>query len=150
MKSSSRPNPTALDLPCLCALLRKAGRVVTRRFDGYFKESGLRITQYSMLVNIRLNPEVTVSHLANLLLMDQTTVTRNLKVLEKLQYVRVEPDPGDHRIRKVTITHSGNTILRKTRSSWEAAQEEMVNTLGTDRVQTLVGALQRLIASGTK
>lgn len=132
------------DLPCLCALLRKAGRILTKKYDGYLKGSGLRITQYSMLMNIRLNPESTVSHLSDLLRMDQTTVTRNLKVLEKLQYIKMEPDSADHRIRRVAVTDIGKAVLRQTRSSWEAAQKDAVQRLGVEETMALVEALHRL------
>ena len=135
-----------IDLPCLCALLRKAGRVVTKEFDGYLKGSGLRITQYSMLMNIRFNPGITVSQLSELLRMDQTTVTRNVKILEKLETISIEQDHADHRIKRITVTEHGRSVLRKTRSSWEKAQYNVTKTLGIEQTKALVDALQRLTA----
>jgi DNA-binding MarR family transcriptional regulator len=73
--------------PCLCALIRKAGRILTKHYDQYLKPSGLKTTQYSMLANIAGNQGITVTELANLLLMDQSTITRNLRVLRKLDYI---------------------------------------------------------------
>jgi len=142
--ASNHSKDRIIDLPCLCALLRKAGRVVTRQFDGHLKGSGLRITQYSMLMNIRLNPEVTVSQLSDLLRMDQTTVTRNLKILEKMNSIAIEQDHPDHRIRRITITEHGRSVLREARSSWKAAQRSVTQTLGKEQTKALVDALQRL------
>lgn len=144
MTSPTSQSYLPTDLPCLCALLRKAGRVVTRSFDGYLKDSGLRITQYSMLMNIRFNPDVTVSQLSDLLRMDQTTVTRNVKILEKLGTISIEQDPADHRIRRIAVTEHGRSVLRKTRASWEAAQHNVIQTLGKNQTKALINALQRL------
>ena len=139
-------NDVHLNLPCLCALLRKAGRVVTKEFDGYLKGSGLRITQYSMLMNIRFNPGITVSQLSELLRMDQTTVTRNVKILEKLETIAIDQDHLDHRIKRISVTDHGKSVLRRTRSSWEKAQHNMTQTLGIEQTKALVDALQRLTA----
>lgn len=143
---TTSPNDLHLNLPCICALLRKAGRVVTNEFEGYLKGSGLRITQYSMLMNIRFNPGITVSQLSELLRMDQTTVTRNVKILEKLETISIEKDHADHRIKRITVTDHGRSVLRKTRSSWEKAQYNATKTLGTEQTKALVDALQRLSA----
>ncbi len=140
----SAHDQTTVDLPCVCALLRKAARVVTKTYDGHLKGIGLRITQYSMLMNIRLNPGVTVSELSELLRMDQTTVTRNLKVLETMDTISVDHDHADQRIRRISITKRGRSLLKLTRSSWEAAQSNMTQTLGEKRTKVLVDALQRL------
>ena len=139
-------NDAHLDLPCLCALLRKAGRVVTKEFDGYLKGSVLRITQYSLLMNIRFNPGITVSQLSELLRMDQTTVTRNVKILEKLETVSIEQDRFDHRIKRISVTDHGKSVLRKTRSAWEEAQHNVTQTLGIEQTKALINALQRLTA----
>ena len=121
--------------------------MVTKQYDGYLKASGLRITQYSMLMNIHRNPQITVSQLSDLLRMDQTTVTRNLKVLEKLNYISIVPDPNDQRIRKISISGHGRSTLGETRPAWEAAQQKVAQALGKDDTKTLIASLQRLIAS---
>ena len=145
-KATTPQSDLHLNLPCLCALLRKAGRVVTNEFDGHLKGSGLRITQYSMLMNIRFNPGITVSQLSGLLRMDQTTVTRNVKILEKLETISIERDRVDHRIKRITVPDHGRSVLRNTRSSWEAAQYHVTQTLGIEQTKALVDALQRLTA----
>lgn len=145
-----KPKPPTLNnaidqLPCLCALIRKAGRVVTKQYDGFLKSTGLRITQYSMLMNIKRHPEVTVSDLSALLRMDQTTVTRNLKVLEKLNYISIIPDEKDQRIRKILINDFGSETLEKTRPSWETAQSKATQLLGIRKTKALIKSLQLLI-----
>lgn len=146
MKSKPHALNDATDqLPCLCALIRKAGRVMTKQYDGFLRSTGLRITQYSMLVNIKRHPEVTVSDLSTLLRMDQTTVTRNLKVLEKLNYISIFPDEKDQRIRKIHITDFGSEKIEKTRPSWETAQRKVTQGLGIQKTEALIESLQQLI-----
>ncbi len=137
--------PPAVELPCLCALLRKAGRVATRRYDAALKSTGLRITQFSLLMNIRRNPQISISALSDLMRMDQTTITRNLKVLEKKTLIRIFPAPDDQRIRKIQMTREGQKLVKQTMPSWRFAQEKMVDSIGSDQAILLVQSLNQLI-----
>lgn len=130
--------------PCLCAGFRKAGRVLTRKYDHYLKPSGLKITQFSMLANIARNPDVSVSELAELLLMDQTTVTRNLQVLEKSDYVKIEAEAADYRVRKIRISDRGESKMKEARPLWEKAQQEMEAILGSDSIRGLLSTFNSI------
>lgn len=145
MTKRKATSPPAVDLPCLCALLRKAGRVTTRQYDATLKPTGLRITQFSLLMNIRRNPQISVSALSDLMRMDQTTITRNLKVLEKKALIRIFPDSDDKRIRKIQMTHEGKKTVKQTMPSWISAQERMVDSIGSDQAALLVQSLNKLI-----
>jgi DNA-binding MarR family transcriptional regulator len=138
-------SPPAIDLPCLCALLRKVGRVATQRYNAALKPTGLRITQFSLLMNIRRNPQISVTELSALMHMDQTTITRNLKVLEKKALIRIFPDPNDQRVRKIQITHEGKKTVKQSMPSWISAQEKMVDSIGFDQAVLLVQSLNQLI-----
>jgi MarR family transcriptional regulator, organic hydroperoxide resistance regulator len=127
--------------PCVCAAIRKAGRVLTRKYDHYLKPSGIKITQFSMLANIARNPDITVSGLSKLLLMQQTTVTRNLQVLEKAGYIHLEPEATDCRIKKIRLTDMGMSRMDEARPFWEKAQLEMAQTLGKERLEALLDSL---------
>lgn len=130
--------------PCLCAVVRKTGRILTRQYDHHLKPSGLRITQYSMLANIVRNPGITVSDLANLLAMDQTTVSRNLRVLEKSGYIRIAPEVTDHRIKRITITGRGMSKMDEAGPLWEKAQLEVSRILGGESIEGLLGIFKRI------
>ena len=142
-KSDHHPGESS-EYPCLCAVMRKAARILTRRYDHYLKSGGLKITQYSMLANIARNPGISVSELAELLLMDQTTVSRNLHVLEKLGHVSLEPEQTDHRIKRVRITDSGMSKMDAARPLWLEAQQEMERVLGRQGIEGLLGSLGKL------
>lgn len=135
---------TTSPYPCLCALIRKAGRVVTRKYDKYLKPCGLKVTQLSMLAKIAKNPNITVSELAESLRMDQTTVSRNLQVLEKSGYIHLEDETTDHRIKKIQIADLGVSKMNEAVPLWEKAQLDMERVLGGDSIKVMMEILRKL------
>jgi len=117
-------------MPCLCATLRKAARSSTALYDAFLRPAGIRTTQYSLLVNVGRNPGISVGRLGELLVMDQTTATRNLQTLAKAGYVRLDPSNEDKRIRLAHVTPEGADKIAQTRPYWEQAQAAMVDRLG--------------------
>lgn len=97
-----------------------------------------------MLVNIDRNKDITVSDLAKLLLMDQTTVTRNLRVLEKSGYILENPDPADNRVKRIQVTATGKAKIDEARPLWEIAQAEMVRVLGREDIEHLLASLKKM------
>ena len=142
-KPENRPEETSR-YPCLCAVTRKAGRILTREYDKYLKPSGLKTTQFSMLANIARNPAITVSELADLLAMDQTTVSRNLRVLEKCGYIHVEPEVADRRIKRIRIAEMGVSKLNEAKPLWEKAQSNMERVLGRASIEGLLSSFKKM------
>lgn len=130
--------------PCMCAVIRKTGRLLTKKYDQYLKPSGLKITQFSMLANIARNPGITVSKLAELLVMDQSTVTRNLRVLEKTGYIHLEADTVDHRIKRIQITDFGMSRMDEARPYWEKAQLEIERIMGRKSIEGLLSSFKEI------
>ena len=128
--------------PCMCAVIRKTGRLLTKKYDQYLKPSGLKITQFSMLANIARNPGIAVSKLAELIVMDQTTVTRNLRVLEKAGYIHIETDATDQRIKRIQITDFGMSRMDEARPFWEKAQLEMERIIGRESIEGLLSSFK--------
>ena len=131
--------------PCLCALIRKVGRIATRNYDNLLKPCGIKITQFSLLANIARNPATTVSELAKLLSMDQTTVSRNIRVLEKSGYVRFEDEMTDHRIKRIQISDLGVSKMNEARPLWEQAQLEMQRVLGRENIEVMMKSVKKLL-----
>jgi len=128
----------------MCAVIRKTGRLLTKKYDQYLKPSGLKITQFSMLANIARNPGIAVSKLAELIVMDQTTVTRNLRVLEKAGYIHIETDATDHRIKRTRITDFGMSRMDEARPFWEKAQLEMERIIGREGIEGLLSSFKAI------
>lgn len=131
--------------PCLCALIRKTGRVVTRNYDRFLKASGLKVTQFSMMANISKKPAITVTELAELMVMDQTTVSRNLRVLEQSGFIRFEEETTDHRIRRIHLTQFGSSKMKEAIPLWEKAQQETEQILGRETIVKMIKTHNKLI-----
>ncbi len=131
--------------PCLCAVTRKAGRIITKKYDEYLKPCGLKITQLSMLARISGNPGIAISELGKLLAMDQTTVSRNLQVLEKEGYIRLYPEPEDQRIKRIQLTETGLSKMREARPLWDKAQLEMEQVLGRGTIEELLRTFKKIV-----
>lgn len=130
--------------PCLCALIRRAGRITTRNYDMILKPSGLKVTQLSMLAKIANNPATTVSELAEILFMDQTTVSRNLRVLEKSGYIRIDGEMTDHRIKRIQISDLGISKMNEAMPLWDKAQLEMEQVLGRENIEVIMKSVKKL------
>ncbi|HEY9847811.1 MAG TPA: MarR family transcriptional regulator, partial [Candidatus Caenarcaniphilales bacterium] len=88
---------------CACFNLRKASRAVTQLYDKVLQPSGLLATQFTLLSAIALTGSVTITRLAQELVMDRTTLARNLKPLERQGLIQIKPGQ-DQRTRIVTLT----------------------------------------------
>jgi DNA-binding MarR family transcriptional regulator len=125
---------------CACANLRKAARVVTQVFDEALAPSGLRATQFTLLVTNRLTGESTINELAERMAMDRTTLSRNLKPLVRNGLLEVRPGE-DGRTRLVRVTPAGERMLEEGYLLWQRAQQETVSALAEERYEALLGDL---------
>ena len=131
---------------CACFNIRKAARAVTQMYDEMLRKTGLRATQYSILqVTMRIGP-ATVMRLAEVLVTDRTTLTRNLALLEKQGYVAIT-EGEDRREREVAITERGRKVLAKAYPFWKEAQEKMAGRLGQERFERLLSDLSKMVAT---
>lgn len=121
--------------------LRKAARTVTHLYDEMLKPSGLRSTQYSLLTVLSFGEAETISNLAHKLVMDRTTLTRNLKPLQSQGWIKRVPGE-DHRTRAWTITGPGRKVLAQALPLWQKAQKDTVNLLGKERWNGLLEHLK--------
>ncbi|MEC4681106.1 MAG: MarR family winged helix-turn-helix transcriptional regulator [Nitrospirota bacterium] len=122
---------------CVCFNLRKTARWVTQLYDDALRPTGLRATQFSLLSATSHLGTATINQLAEVMVMDRTTLTRNLKPLESQGYLRIHPGK-DRRQREVTLRAGGNNILKQAMPLWERTQKHVVESLGKDRTGRLL------------
>jgi DNA-binding MarR family transcriptional regulator len=127
---------------CACLSLRKTARAVTQVFDEALASSGLRATQFTLLVAVGLTDPPTMTRIAEALVMDRSTLTRNLRHLERAGLVKTAGS-RDRRIRLVALTPRGRARLRAALPMWERAQNAVVGSIGVDRWH---GILAELVA----
>ena len=129
-----------------CALnnLRKAMRSATQLYDEALAPSGLRSTQFSVLAAIRLRDGVSMSHLAHQLVTDRTTLTRNLRPLEREGLIRITVG-RDARTRLITLTELGRAALQDAAPMREVAQDTIESALGPERYAVFLETLQQVV-----
>lgn len=121
---------------CTNLKLRQLNRIVTRHYDRFIAEVGLKITQYSLLSHVvKLGPIRPVD-LAKRMQMDASTLTRNLQPLAALGLLTVSAG-ADARSRLVTATDAGISKQAEAKRAWKAAQLALNEQLGLERVQAL-------------
>ena len=114
---------------CLCLAVRQAARALSRRFDEAFRPLGLTSGQFSLLMSLNRPEPPTLGSVANLLAMDRTTLTANLKPLERRGLVETQPDPDDRRSRRLALTAAGRKTLGTAVPVWERTQAELARLL---------------------
>ncbi len=129
---------------CTALRFRKAARRVSQIYDMFLEPHGLTITQYGLLAHIRRLEGVTIGALASELVMDPTTLTRNLTPLVKRNLVLLVPGKLDKRSRTLRLTAQGIATLEAARSGWQQAQRHMADVLGTDHAP-LSDAIDRML-----
>lgn len=140
----SSHNPDAAT-SCTCFNLRKATRVVTQFFDEKLQPSGLLVNQFTLLTALAQVGSPTMKTLAQVLVMDRTTLTRNLKPLQRQGLVAIEPGQ-DQRERIVTLTATGQSALAKAFPLWKEAQQQVVEGLGQEQWQVLLSSLTNTVS----
>src|SRR3569832_1673427 len=92
---------------CFCLHVQRAARILARRYDEALRPVGLTNGQFTVLMSLNRPSPLTIGKLAAELVMDRTTLTANLKPLERRGLVAVRVDPADRRNKVVTLTHTG-------------------------------------------
>jgi Transcriptional regulators len=138
------PTCEHISLYCACGHLRKAARVTSLLFDEAFRDVGLTNAQCSLLINISRFEPLSVTELAARMHMDQTTVTRNIKILEKNGLVESLKDDGDARKKLVSLTPLGTRRLDAAKPGWQRAQTFIEEKLGPERFAAFLEAMHLL------
>ncbi len=125
---------------CACFNLRKATRAVTQIYDDSLRPLGLRSGQLTLLMAARLKGASTIHDLADMVWVDRTALSRNLKPLIKKGLLQVEPGP-DRRTRFVSVTAKGEEAISDAMPAWEKAQEQTKTTIGEVEIMQLMNQL---------
>ena len=130
---------------CTAARVRKTARVVSQIFDRHLEPYGLTITQFGLLAYINTFDGIGIGELAEKLVMDPTTVTRNLRPLQSRELVALAADPKDRRARRLHLTAAGREAFKTAKPGWARAQREVETALGPAETTALHDALDRAL-----
>jgi DNA-binding MarR family transcriptional regulator len=129
---------------CLCLHLQRAARAVARRFDAALRPLRLTNGQFSLLMSLNRPEPASISDVSALLAMDRTTLTANLKPLERRGLVTVTVDNADKRTRRLNLTPSGRALLSAAVPAWRRTHADIEHLLpepAPDRLRADLRAL---------
>ena len=129
---------------CLCLHLQRAARAVARRFDAALRPLGLTSGQFSLLMSLNRPDPPSMKDVAALLAMDRTTLTANLKPLERRALVKVKVDKADKRGRRLHLTAAGRALLAAAAPVWTRTHAEIERALTKSSADTLRATLREL------
>ncbi|PVV05922.1 MAG: hypothetical protein B6D77_17255 [gamma proteobacterium symbiont of Ctena orbiculata] len=134
---------------CVVFNLRKASRALTQVYEEVMKPSGILPTQFTLLVVTRAMQPVAISKMAEVLVMDRTTLTRNLRPLERDGMLSVKPSRRDKRTREVRLTKKGLAHLELAVPLWQEAQQKVRESLGSGHLDRMIEDLTAAVAVAT-
>ena len=132
---------------CNCLALRQAARHVTQFYDQFLAPTGLRTTQFSILAKLnRLGP-MTINTLAGHLVMDRTTLGRNILPLERDGLITIETGTTDRRCKELHLTNAGSRRFGAALTLWTKAQSQFEGAFGKNRALNLRSELRAVVTS---
>jgi DNA-binding MarR family transcriptional regulator len=129
---------------CLCLHLQRAARAVARHFDQALHPLGLTNGQFSLLMALNRPEPPTIGNVAALLAMDRTTLTANLKPLERRGLVAVRIDSTDRRSRRLVLTTPGRDLLAEALPVWQSEHRAIEQLLAGSDADALRAELRAL------
>ena len=131
-----------LEIPssCLDYNLRKAARIAAQHYEEVMKPCGLRNTQFTLMVATCLMDKPLITDLARVLAMDRTTVSRNVKPLQRDGLLNIVPGE-DKRSRHIVVTDAGRQRLLQAIPLWQKAHQSLQQKVGLENAQQLLTTL---------
>lgn len=129
---------------CLCLHAQRAARALGRRFDDVLRPLNLTNGQFSLLMSLNRPEAPSIGSVATLLAMDRTTLTANLKPLERRGLAKVSVDKDDRRGRRLALTPAGRALLSKAFPLWKGAHakvEGLIVQCSPDDLRTALRSL---------
>jgi DNA-binding MarR family transcriptional regulator len=136
-----------IEFDCYCATLRQAARAISQRYDAALRGTGLTITQFTLLMMLEGMHRPRVNDLADALAMDQTSLSRTLRIMERDGLIATVAGE-DKRESRWVLAARGQLRLKRAMPAWRAAQKGVEKLLGGDaeRVRSAAYELSRRLS----
>ena len=137
MKSKA-PGP----MSCNCLSLRQAARHVSQFYDQRLAPYGLTLNQYALLGRLATLGPTPINEVAQELVVDRTTLTRNVRPLQQAGLIAQAPHPADGRSQCLSLTKPGRELLAQATPAWATAQVQFEQAFGMEQAAALRQMLQ--------
>ncbi len=123
---------------CLNFAMRKSCRLINQFYEKKLQEVNLNIGQFAILRAINFCKQTTNSSLKQILKLDQTTLTRNLKPLIRDSLVQISSDAKDRRVKIISLTQQGIQLYKQALPLWEKAQQALIGQIGMQEAEEIL------------
>lgn len=141
------PEAAAKFQQCNCLAVRQAARHLTQFYDQFLASAGLRTTQFSILAKLMGFGPLSINALAKELVMDRTTLGRNILPLEREGLIEIVPGTSDRRMKELRLTKSGVERLGAASHGWSEAQAKFEVSFGHQRSTEMRALLHQAAAA---
>ncbi len=145
MTPNPKPPAAAAEIGEFCAAgrVRKLSRAVSAVYDEALRPHGIRVSQLTILALVAALRQAAPSDLERYLLMDRSTVSRNVKRMCDQGWLATAPAP-DARSHFIEATAPGHKLLQRALPDWRVAQRRARALLGDDNFDAVVRAANSL------
>ncbi len=130
---------------CFNLAMRKSSRLITQFYEERLKHVGLKVGQFSILRAVYFKKETTNKDLQQILVLDQTTLSRNLKPLFRDLYLQTSSDPNDARLKNISLTTKGKDLYEEALPIWQQAQQDIVSKLGNKQAGQIQDLAEKFV-----
>jgi DNA-binding MarR family transcriptional regulator len=131
---------------CIFTTVRKANRVLFRRYQDALSPTGVSIVQLSILRALQRHGPLSLSRLAEDLAMERTSLYRTLEPMRGNGLVKISSaDIGRSKIAELTI--EGQATIDCVMPFWAKAQKQVLKEIDVDnwqQVQQLLNSVAKL------
>ncbi|MFL9871367.1 MarR family winged helix-turn-helix transcriptional regulator [Paraburkholderia megapolitana] len=132
---------------CNCTAIRQAARHMTRFYNACLADVGLYGPQYIMLLFLSRHGAVTMAEMAQALAIDRTTISHNLRPLERDGFVSISIGKEDKRSRVIALTATGKRSVQKGRRAWQRAHELFEAKFGSEKARAMRAMMAQIVAT---
>jgi len=125
--------------------MRKSSRLLTQFYEDRLSEVGLKSGQLSILKAVHFKKQTSNKELQGILIIDQSTLSRNLKPLLRDGYLLLSADPEDARVKLISLTPQGQILHDRAAPIWKKAQKDLENKLGESEVKNILALSDVLV-----
>ena len=128
---------------CIAVRLRLLNRVITSFYDDALRSLGLKVSQLNILIVTARLGLARPAQVCEILQLDVSTLSRNVKPLQAHGWLEVVPDE-DARAQPFRLTAQGKRLIEKAIPAWEKAQQQASELLGSEGVALLDNAARKV------
>jgi DNA-binding MarR family transcriptional regulator len=143
MDKATTTSSETISRTCLAVRLRLLNRIVTNIYDETLRPLGLKVSQLNILIVTARLGLARPGQVCDILQLDASTLSRNVKPLQAHGWLEVVPD-DDARAQPFRLTTQGKRLIEKAVPAWEEAQRQATELLGSEGIALLDRAARKL------